>query len=100
MLTPRLGYAVVTNNADVSWFYPTKMYFLLTLHAQYRLSGVSAYPDYSGTQTDRDFMSLCASMVAITTERACYEINTGFQNHHLGVKYTTSAHMSWAKQVT
>lgn len=47
----------------------------------------------------RDFMSLCACRVAITTERECDEINTGFQNYHGGVRHSTSAYISLANQV-
>lgn len=47
MPTSGLGFAVVQTMPMFQWLYPTKMYFLLTLHAQHRLSEVSAYPDHS-----------------------------------------------------
>ena len=54
--------------------------------------------DHSGSETDRECVPLCVSVVA-TAIASEYELNTGSQNFHLGVKHPTSAHISLAKQV-
>lgn len=99
MPIPALGYAVVANNAHVSAASPNRNALLASLRARHRPSGVSVYPDLSGTQADGHCLSLCTLTVATTAEKGCSEINTGSQNLYLAVKHTTS-HISLAKPVT